>query len=141
MGQTVTMEIDYHGGSEKHLKLRENPTVKKSGGPVLWKVKVNELHGRVVTLWFPDDNQIFNGPHEVRFELDADGQAERLLTINQAFQIPNNDFVVPFAVYCDIEEVDQDPNPDRGSKKFKQRGRQMVDGPNSHPECKVGGGG
>ena len=120
--QTIETRIEYRA-EERHLHLDKHPTISKSGGSVLWKVHVTEPGAKVVQLWFPDTNKVFDGPRDIEINLDSNGRGEALLTLTSTCALGT----VPFAVYCDLE-----------GPQFGQPGRQMVDGAHSHPECNVG---
>ena len=130
MGQTQTLEIKHTG---HHLKLKKDNTltISKGGGPMILKVQVQKGGASQVILWFPDSPPVFQGPREFTIPLTATApnvsEGEIVLNVNATH--PGG--VVPYAIYCDIDGTG---NP----AEFDQKGRQMVDGQHSHPDCNVG---
>ena len=160
--QNVYMIIELRGGgNSRHLHLKRNsPPPRVTLTPpepgdreVRWNVSVDQasipnanLIGLTsVSLWFPHASPLFvrsvtdNTPvRDVTIEL-AQGSGSTTLTLNPSFNrenLANNvDFVMPFAIYC---TVDGGQNPSNHAHGLEQRGRQMIDGHHSHPECNVG---
>ena len=78
---------------------------------------------------------------------DNKGKASVTLTPNTTFQlVGNDDTIIPMAIFADVDEGQDAIPPSTGhpgrpsnrKNEFHQRGVQMVDGANSHPECNVG---
>jgi hypothetical protein len=132
-GQEDTLVIEHHG---HHLKLRHDNQleISKGGGPMLLKVEVHKAGASHVILWFPDSPPVFQGPREFTIPVFQTGpklwEGEILLNVNASH--PGG--VVPYAIFCDMNGGQEGTeNPD-----FDQKGRQMVDGQHSHPDCNVG---
>lgn len=118
---------------------------------VNWNVSVDdtipspaEINLTAVSIWFPHVSPLFIQSidlpipvREVTIPL-RNGSGTAVLTLNRDFNregLANNvDFVLPLAIYCTVDGG-QGGNPRPG---FHQRGRQMIDGHHSHPECNVG---
>lgn len=130
MGQTQTLEIRHTG---HHLKLKKNNTltISKGGGPMVLKVEVHKAGASEVILWFPDSPPVFQGPREFTIPVfeTAPGLGEGEIVLNVNSTHPGG--VVPYAIYCDIDGTGK-------PGEFDQKGRQMVDGQHSHPDCNVG---
>ena len=110
-----------------------------------------------MTVWFPDIPPVFvqtpgstTPLREVTIPLaptgTIDGDRNELLgsatlIFNTSFplpaSLPRGKFAVPIGIYCTVDGG-QDTLPPPPPKDFDQRGRQMIDGKHSHPECNVG---
>ena len=136
-GQCQMLDIRHAGN---HLKLHNDQMqISKSEGAMQLKVQINKGPAKKdpsrIILWFPDTHPVFVGPREISISVfpTADPkvwEGETVLTVNSA----HPDGVVPYVIFCDIDggqAGDIDP-------AFGQRGSQMVDGKNSHPDCNVG---
>ena len=142
--QPVQLAIE-HNGSKKHLKLKTDlEKVTLRGDPVVWNVSVEHSGASEVILWFPERHPLFvdsSGAaiREVRVPIsypansDIGSGTSSSLLLNTGFPLGGADpYVMPLAIFCDIN-AGQGTNAD-----FDQKGRQMVDGHHSHPECNVG---
>jgi hypothetical protein len=146
--QTVQLAIGNlkeEGKEKKHLRLEsELDKIALSRGAVVWDVSVGRSGASEVILWFPERHPLFvdsSGAaiREVRVPISysanpnfGSGTSSPLL-LNSGFPRGNADpYVMPLAIFCDIN-AGQDE-----SEEFEQKGRQMVDGKHSHPECNVG---
>jgi hypothetical protein len=145
--QVVTTTIQYTGN---HLKLDQNIGFDKvPPRELVWRVELDnsqiDLQRLVtrVTLWFPDDIPMFNGGltngNQLSFLFDGSGNTrDKLLTINE--ECPTGTY--PYAIFCDVDGGEDDDGSSRpvrdNGRHWEQRGRQMVDGGHSHPDCKVG---
>ena len=160
MSLTVNMIIvEYRGqGQGRHLHLKKQappPRVSISGETeVNWNVSVDsntdptQIGLTAVTIWFPHVSPLFiQSPEipipvrEVTIRLSSSGSGTARLTLNRNFDLSGagtSDFVMPFAIYCTVDggHVGSSANP--ANPAFEQRGRQMIDGHHSHPECNVG---
>jgi len=108
-----------------------------------------------VSVWFPYSDPVFvqagNVPlKEVTIALaptgtsvvpDSEFLGSVMLTFNTSFTLPTvlpkGKFAVPIGIYCTVDGG-QNATPLPPPRDFHQRGRQMIDGKNSHPECNVG---
>ena len=144
--QVVKTKIQY---KNKHLKLENNVGFEKTvnstkAEKLIWQVEIedNALKSAVgrVTLWFPDNIQMFADGREITFENLNNGAEEKTLTIND--QCPTGTY--PFTIFCDIDGGEDPANNFNrpilkpNQKDWEQHGRQIVDGGHSHPDCEVG---
>jgi len=158
MPQTVHMTIELKPGQGagvgKHLKIQSPPTVNLTGDQeVEWQVSVQStgptsvpttIGLTAVTLWFPHVSPLFiqssANPIPVREVTILVGQKAKL-TLNPIFDrgalgTSSVPFRIPFAIYCTVDGGQSDTEPPNHG--LHQRGRQMIDGHHSHPECNVG---